>query len=87
MVIHMGLRTTAFDRAESLGWSITELAERSGLSVETLYKLKDGTRKPGPKTIEGLLQAFPSLSYRDLFVPANSTEVQRRSLSVQEAAA
>jgi transcriptional regulator with XRE-family HTH domain len=70
------LRTTAIDRAQAMGWSIAELAARSGLSVETLYKLKDGSRTPGPKTIEGLLQAFPSLGYRDLFLPATRTDVQ-----------
>jgi transcriptional regulator with XRE-family HTH domain len=71
----MALRTTAIDRAQAMGWSIAELAARSGLSVETLYKLKDGSRTPGPKTIEGLLQAFPNLGYRDLFLPVTRTDV------------
>lgn len=83
-LVPVGLKTTAFDRAESLGWTIPELAERAGLSVETLYKLRDGTRQPGQKAIEGLLRAFPSLGYRDLFVPSRSTEVQAESPEVQQ---
>jgi transcriptional regulator with XRE-family HTH domain len=80
----VGLKTTAFARADALGWNISDLAERSGLSVETLYKLRDGTRQPGQKTIEGLLRAFPNLGYRDLFMPSNSTDVQRGGLVVQD---
>lgn len=80
----MGLRTTAFERSQVLGWSIGDLAVRSGLSIETLYKLRDGTRKPGPKAIEGLLQAFPNLSYRDLFVPTDRTTVQEPDSKLQE---
>lgn len=72
----MAIMTTAFERADALGWNIAELAARSGLSVETLYKLKDGSRTPGGKTIEGLLRAFPNLSYRDLFVPTDRTRIQ-----------
>lgn len=79
----VALRTTVFDRAETLGWGIPELADRAGLSAETLYKLRDGSRQPGQKTIEGLLRAFPNLGYRDLFVPTNSTKVQRGGLAVQ----
>jgi transcriptional regulator with XRE-family HTH domain len=83
----MGLRTTAFDRATALEWDISELARRSGLSVETLYKLRAGTRQPGQKAIEGLMRAFPALSYRDLFVPADSTTVQQIDTVLQEPAA
>jgi len=79
----MTLRTTAFERAEQLGWSIDDLARRSGLSLASLYKLKDGSRSPGPKAIEGLLNAFPNLSYRDLFVPDNRTRVQHSGTSIQ----
>ena len=81
----MGLKTTAFDRAAALDWSIADLAKRSGLSIATLYKLRDGTRQPGQQAIEGLLCAFPNLTYRDLFVPSNSTAVQRPDLDVQQA--
>lgn len=83
----MGLQTTAFERAEALNWDIAELARRSGLSIETLYKLRAGKRQPGQKAIEGLMKAFPSLSYRDLFVPANGTAVQESDRAVQEVAA
>ena len=79
----MALKTTAFERAEALGWTLAELASRSGLSIETLYKLKSGDRGAGPKAVEGLLAAFPNLSYRDLFVPSNRTTVQRKRMAVQ----
>ena len=59
-----------------MGWSIADLAQRSGLSIETLYKIREDSRRPGPKAIEGLLQAFPNLTYRDLFTPRKSTSVQ-----------
>lgn len=72
-----------FERAGALGWSIHDLAQRSGLSAETLYKLRDGKRGAGRRTIEGLLRAFPNLSYRDLFVPADRTIVQSHVTSVQ----
>lgn len=68
------VRTTALERAEESGWSIAELAYRAGLSQETLYKLRSGERQPGRKTIEGLLKAFPGLTYRDLFVPTNGPD-------------
>ncbi len=77
------MKTTAFERAEALGWTMAELAARSGLSIETLYKLKAGTRHAGPKVVEGLLVAFPNLGYRDLFVASNRTAVQPRKIDVQ----
>lgn len=80
----MGLRTTAFDKADALEWDIAELAKRSGLSVETLYKLRSGKRQPGQKVIEGLMRAFPALGYRDLFVPTDSTAVQQLSNALQD---
>jgi transcriptional regulator with XRE-family HTH domain len=83
LVERMALKTTAFDRAEAMGWDVAELAKRSGLSLASLYKLKDGSRSPGPKAIEGLLSAFPNLSYRDLFVPDNRTQVRRPGTSMQ----
>ena len=63
------LRTTAFERAEALGWGVRELSRRCGVSRESLYKVKAGNRGPGPRMIEGLLRAFPNLAYRDLFMP------------------
>ena len=78
----VALETTAFERAGALGWGIPELARRAGLSTETLYKLRAGDRTPGPKVIEGLMRAFPSLGYRDLFVPSSRTQVRRKSMSV-----
>lgn len=84
MLIPMGLKTTAFDKATALGWSMSELAKRSGLSVETLYKLRTGDRGPGQRAIEGLMRAFPNLSYRDLFVPSDRTDVQTTKPDIQE---
>ena len=80
----MALRTTAFERADALGWNMATLAARSGLSVETLYKIKAGERTPGGKTIEGLLRAFPNLTYRDLFLPGPEPSSRR---PVEEVAA
>ena len=68
----MALQTTAFERAAALNWNIPELARRSGLSKETLYKVKAGDRRIGADFIQGILRAFPSLSYGDLFVSAIS---------------
>lgn len=79
----VGLQTTVFERAEALGWGIPELARRAGLSAETLYKLRSGYRQPGQKTIEGLLQAFPNLTYRDLFSPSDRTDVRRKGMKVR----
>ncbi len=74
-------------RATALGWSQAELGKRSNLSRETLYKLRVGQRKVGPKVIEGFLRAFPNLSYRDLFVPAERSVVHPPSSAVIEEAA
>jgi transcriptional regulator with XRE-family HTH domain len=84
MILHVILRTTAFERAEQLGWSIRELSRRSGVAVETLYKLRSGERQPAWTTIEGLLRAFPNLSYRDLFVSVDRTDRHEKSIVRQE---
>lgn len=49
------------------GWTMSELAERSGLSYWTLYKIRRGQRQLGGSSIRGLLRAFPDLRYEDLF--------------------
>ena len=73
------LKTTAFDKAEQLGWSIPELARRTGLSKEVLYKMKQRRRSPGPKAIEAMLRAFPNLGYRDLFLPDDRPLLREKS--------
>jgi transcriptional regulator with XRE-family HTH domain len=70
----MGLRTTAFEVAEVLGWSVDQLAEKSGVARSTLYAIRAGDRRPGPKVIAGLMRAFPHLTFERLFVPAESTK-------------
>lgn len=70
---NMGLRTRAFDLALVMGWSVDELAERSGIPRSTLYAIRAGDRKVGPKTITGLMRAFPKVPFERLFVPSEST--------------
>jgi hypothetical protein len=74
----MALRTTAFQAAEALGWDLPELSKRSGIPLKTLYALRDGTRRPGPKTIAGLMRAFPQLPFERLFMPADSANADKR---------
>lgn len=74
----MPLRTTAVDAAVARGWSKSELARRSGLSLSLIYQLDRGAR-PGAKAIAGLMQAFPDLPFERLFVPVDSSKLQRLS--------
>jgi transcriptional regulator with XRE-family HTH domain len=73
----MPIRTTAFDAADALGWDMEELAKRSGVPASTLYEIRRGRRYVGPKTIPGLLKAFPHLSFAQLFVPSNSADAEK----------
>lgn len=59
--------------AELMGWSVDELAARSGIARSTLYAIKAGDRSVGPKTIAGLMRAFPKLTFERLFTPIEST--------------
>lgn len=70
----MGLKTRAFEVAEIMGWSVDDLAERSGIARSTLYAIRAGDRRVGPKTIAGLMRAFPKLPFERLFVAAESTK-------------
>lgn len=36
-----------------------ELAKRMGVSASTVYRVLDGTSKPGPRFIAGIRSAFP----------------------------
>ena len=82
----MPFRTTAFEAAEALGWSMEELARRSSVPVSTLYEIRRGRRRVGPRTMPGLRKAFPHLSFEQLFVPVDSATADRENL-VAEAAA
>lgn len=75
----MAFKTTAFQAADALGWSMEELAQRSGVPASTLYEIKRGRRGVGPKTIPGLRRAFPHLSFEQLFVPTDSAIVEQKS--------
>lgn len=73
----MGLRTTAFEAAEAKGWTIEELAHRSGIPRSTLYQIRLKRRRPGPKVIPGIMRAFPDLPFERLFVSDDSATAQR----------
>jgi len=72
----MPYQTTAFRAADAMGWSMDDLAKRSGVPASTLYEIRRGRRFVGPKTIPGLKKAFPHLSFEQLFVPADSANVE-----------
>lgn len=80
----MELRTKAFELAELLGWSVDDLAIRSGIPRSTLYAVKKGDRGVGPKVITGLMRAFPQTPFERLFVPAESTLVDDLSSAVAQ---
>lgn len=83
----MPIRTTAFDAADALGWDMEELAKRSGVPASTLYEIRRGRRYVGPKTIPGLLKAFPHLSFAQLFVPSDSASAEKVSALAEPSAA
>jgi hypothetical protein len=64
-----------------------ELARRSGVPRMTLYSIRRGYRGVGPRTIPGLLRAFPHLSFERLFVPVDNTNAQKVSTIAEGAAA
>ncbi len=78
----MGLKTKAFELAELLGWTVDDLAVKSGIPRSTLYAVKKGDRGVGPKVITGIMRAFPATPFERLFVPAESTGVDNASNGV-----
>lgn len=78
----MGLKTKAFELAEMLGWSVDDLAEKSGVPRSTLYAIRKGDRGVGPKVIAGLMRAFPRTPFERLFISADSTDVDNESKDV-----
>lgn len=82
----MPFRTTAFEAADALGWSVGDLAKRSGIPASTLYEIRNGRRFVGPKTIPGIRKAFPQLSFEQLFVPVDSTIVESDGIVAEVAA-
>ena len=83
--MRMPLRTRAIEIARERGWTIAEFARRSGLSLRVCYYLRDG-RQPSTQVVGAVMKLFPELSFEDLFVPADSTEVEQSS-TTEEAAA
>lgn len=84
----MAFRTTAFNAAEAMGWDMEELARRSGVPVSTLYEIRRGRRFVGPKTMPGLRQAFPHLSFEQLFfVPSGSASAEIEDANAKDAVA
>jgi transcriptional regulator with XRE-family HTH domain len=71
----MAFRTTAVQAAQARGWTKTELARRTHLSLRLIYLLERGAQ-PGPKAIEGIMAAFPDLPYERLFVPIDSSPLK-----------
>lgn len=49
------------------GWSINQLAMRSGLSSATVSRLLTGKRGAGPRTLKGIRKAFPNEPLDKLF--------------------
>jgi transcriptional regulator with XRE-family HTH domain len=83
----MALKTTAFEAAEAKGWTMAELAKRSGVPVMTLYSLRRGHRSIGPKVIPGIMRAFPDLPFERLFLPADSAIAHTESTIAEPLAA
>lgn len=85
-MLDMPIRTTAVDAAEARGWTKGELARRTGLSLRTIYSLRDGSQ-PSGKAIEAIMRVFPDLPYERLFVPVDSSRLQVSSMQLQPEAA
>ncbi len=82
----MALQTLAFDAAEAKGWSMKDLARRSGIPESTLYKIKQGERFVGTKTVEGIMRAFPDLPYERLFFVSSDSAVAHNTRTIAHAA-
>jgi hypothetical protein len=82
----MAIRTTAVEAAAARGWNKVELANRTGLSLSTIYSLSRGSQ-PSAKAISAIMVVFPDLPYERLFVPANSSELQARRSVLEPSAA
>lgn len=76
----MPFRTTAFEAAGAMGWDMAELSRRSGVPLTTLYEIRRGRRAVGSRTMPALRQAFPHLSFEQLFVfvPTGSAAVDKK---------
>jgi predicted transcriptional regulator len=48
-------------QARKLELSRTQLAVRLGISVNYIYRIKDGSRNPGPKFMRAVRREFPVL--------------------------
>jgi transcriptional regulator with XRE-family HTH domain len=82
----MPIRTTAVDAAAARGWTKAELARKTGLSLSTIYSLSDGSQ-PSAKAIAAIMRVFADLPYERLFVPSDSSLLQRSSRTQEPTAA
>jgi transcriptional regulator with XRE-family HTH domain len=51
------------------GWSLGQLAARSGVSKAQLSRIFSEKRGAGARTMEGILRAFPEADKNRLFLP------------------
>lgn len=59
-------------------WNDAETAKRLGISPEQLWKIKRGIHNPGVGFIAGLLSAFPTISFDDIFIIPNSLRARKQ---------
>jgi transcriptional regulator with XRE-family HTH domain len=79
----MPIRTTAVEAAEARGWNKVELAQRTGLSLSTIYSLSRGSR-PSARAIAAIMAIFPDMPYERLFVPNGPAFVPQGSSKLEE---
>lgn len=82
----MPIKTMAVNAAEARGWSKRELADKTGLSLSTIYSLAGGSQ-PSAKAISAIMRVFPDLPYERLFVPSDSSKVQLTTSQLHETVA
>lgn len=81
----MPIRCTAVEAAEARGWSKAELAQKTGLSLSTIYNLESGKYQPSSKVVSAIMRVFPDLPYERLFIlSADSTQLEAKSSRVEE---
>lgn len=81
------MRTTAIEAAAARGWTKAELQRRTGLSLSTIYNLAKGEYDTiSGKSVTAIMAAFPDLPYERLFLPVDSSRVQKQDTSLEAAA-
>lgn len=64
-------------KREGMGWTQRELAKRLGVTQNYIPALEAGTRNPGPKLRQSLMQLF-QCDFEDLFVVVMVNPVTKR---------